>query len=825
MAHQDKSKRTNSLSIRLTESAVFLRTDGVPQRRNAASPDTRSSMLRGLLILDLVKPTKITSIEVEFTATTLINYDVYDWLGIGARRMEVTEEHEVFNASTTYFRGGMSHAARRTASIGPGVSYAQRYNYDLSNNDQRDLEDEWDEVEWEEFRGRLPRMNESVDHTGSGCQQKQQSGSPLVGLRTRSNRRRSDDQHLLPSHIFPISYFTAVLSAPSSTHPAQNLEEFRNSLQSASGIHSFIEVNQGGLSGSIHSLHSVRQQERSLSCHPSTADTTPRLHSPEGAPHTPTRHESSRSRTRSGRPESLSHPHRYPYSPPPLESHASHASAESSSSSSSHLHLSQQHGPGNERGRKGSRFNLSVVSNILMDASKGTNYGAWAAAIDQTPRVMLEEDGSRSRESKERRIVSLVGFGKNKEHHHNDKGKTEGWKEFKKGTYSFPISFSIPANAPPSLQCEFGSVVWRLKASVHRPGAFKPKMTASRDVMVITCPTEEDTEDTENIIVERHWEQQLQYLISISGRSFYIGGTMPVTFTLMPLTKVKIHRLSVSIEEKVDYYTNMRRIARSDPVSRFTLLSIKGEGKGADPILPLDSDVPDVLRNSPFFTIVDPNASDSELTEIASSLMGPGPWTFHQELQLPKSCDILKFTNKNRRSNIIVSHMLKVVIRVERGDDLHTDGRTGKRKLYDIVVQTPVLILSCRCNPEWSSLPRYAEVLDTSTTITPSCPCQVARLRAQEQGTGFRPSSIYMPASLERITSRQSSASSNASAAESSPVNPLAMRSLRNLDENEMILRSNILFERLISGQETVNVASSPSSLPTQTHGNGVAVI
>lgn len=73
-------------------------------------------------------------------------------------------------------------------------------------------------------------------------------------------------------------------------------------------------------------------------------------------------------------------------------------------------------------------------------------------------------------------------------------------------------------------------------------------MTASRDVMVITCPTEEDTEDTENIIVERHWEQQLQYLISISGRSFYIGGTMPVTFTLMPLAKVKIHRLTVVIE-------------------------------------------------------------------------------------------------------------------------------------------------------------------------------------------------------------------------------------------------------------------------------------
>ena len=98
------------------------------------------------------------------------------------------------------------------------------------------------------------------------------------------------------------------------------------------------------------------------------------------------------------------------------------------------------------------------------------------------------------------------------------------------------------------MQCDFGSVVWRLKANVHRPGAFKAKMTSTREVITIACPTEEDTEDTENIIVERQWEQQLQYLISISGRSFYIGGTVPVTFTLMPLMKVKIHRLSVVVE-------------------------------------------------------------------------------------------------------------------------------------------------------------------------------------------------------------------------------------------------------------------------------------
>lgn len=146
--------------------------------------------------------------------------------------------------------------------------------------------------------------------------------------------------------------------------------------------------------------------------------------------------------------------------------------------------------------------------------------------------------------------------------------------------------------------------------------------------------------------------------------------------------------------ERVDYYTNMNRIARTDPITRYTLLSIKGEGKGADPILPLESDSPDAFRNSPLFALVDPHSTDAELSETASSLMGPGPWTFHQELQLPKSCNVMKFTNRNRRSNIIITHLIKVIMRVERGDDIHVDGKTGKRKLFDIVVQTPILILS-----------------------------------------------------------------------------------------------------------------------------------
>jgi hypothetical protein len=143
--------------------------------------------------------------------------------------------------------------------------------------------------------------------------------------------------------------------------------------------------------------------------------------------------------------------------------------------------------------------------------------------------------------------------------------------------------------------------------------------------------------------------------------------------------------------ERVDYYTHMRRVARTDPLTKIDLLSLKEPGKTARPILPLESDDVEVFRHSPLFSLVTP---EDDPSEMASSLLGPGPWTFHQDLKLPNSCSLMQITNKNRRSNIIITHHLKCVFRVERGDDLHMDPKTGKRKLFDIVVQTPIQILS-----------------------------------------------------------------------------------------------------------------------------------
>ncbi|KAJ7188705.1 hypothetical protein C8R46DRAFT_1157632 [Mycena filopes] len=706
----------NTLTIRLTEAAIFLRTtENNARRRNGHTiSDPQPGMLRGLLTLTIVKPIKITSIDLELQAKSATSWPE----GIGARRVDIQEDHKVFSESIVFFRAGP--APRRNASVGPGV--------DPSHHD--------DDLLYDSSQPATPRHDDFQPPMSARAARRVSADSSYF-----HNLGAYETELPIPPYTpLPPSTPTSSHASPSAPHmtrlgehPAHALEDFRNALRA-------------GLS----SAHST-SGDRSPNPIPSSASS---LYE---------------------RDESLSR--RPSMDLAEVDEDRPNVQPQPGSSSPSR----------DTRGRR-ARFSLTSVSSILRDV-----------VHSRSPRVSKERSESNGRgrprekavvrevdsTSKERSMLDKItklmedGPGKEKE---KEKGKekeqSDGWKEFKKGTYTFPISFAIPPNSPPSMECNYGTVVWRLKANVHRPGAFASRLHAVREVIVIAAPIEDDAEETENIIVERHWEQQLQYLISISGRSFPVGGVVPVSLTLMPMAKVKIHRLSIYLEEKVDYYSQMKRLARSDPVMRLQLLSIKCDDKTGGHILPLDSDDVDALKKSPLIALTVPG---DDLSQLASEWMGPGPWTFHQELQLPQSCSRLRFTNKNKRSNMTVVHVLKCVMRVERGDDIAIDPKTGKRKLFDIVVQTPVHILSCRCNPEWMSLPQYSTSFEDPAAAAPNCPCEVLR----------RPA-------LERMGTHNSS-DSTASAAETSPLAG-AMPSLRGPDT---LLARNRQFERLVSGQES----------------------
>ncbi|KAF8323995.1 hypothetical protein DL93DRAFT_2032876, partial [Clavulina sp. PMI_390] len=286
------------------------------------------------------------------------------------------------------------------------------------------------------------------------------------------------------------------------------------------------------------------------------------------------------------------------------------------------------------------------------------------------------------------------------------------------GTYTYPISFAIPPHLPPSIHCDFGSVSYRLKATVHRAGTFAPKITASTDVNLVSCLAPDATDDMDNIIVQKAWEDKLSYVVHVEGSAFPIGGTVPVNVTIMPLEKVSLYRLNVGLD--VDYYAHGRKVARHEPVTHYEIVALRHEDKHKR-LLPILSDSASSASSSPLAPyarplldqppdlVIPPSASTESLertSDVVSHLLNPsGPWHFRFEVPIPDCHSGIHFTNKGPGTRIVVLHRLKTVLRVGAGV---SEDSKEKPKLFDIIIETPIHLLSCQCQSSWTSLPTYS---------------------------------------------------------------------------------------------------------------------
>ena len=112
----------------------------------------------------------------------------------------------------------------------------------------------------------------------------------------------------------------------------------------------------------------------------------------------------------------------------------------------------------------------------------------------------------------------------------DDEAKTtKSWREFRAGTYTYPISIPVPASLPPSISSDFGAVSYYLKATVNRAGALTSNLTSTAEVTLVSCPGSDDTEESESIVVERFWESQMRYHIALSGKVRLLSFSL-VTF-------------------------------------------------------------------------------------------------------------------------------------------------------------------------------------------------------------------------------------------------------------------------------------------------------
>lgn len=126
-------------------------------------------------------------------------------------------------------------------------------------------------------------------------------------------------------------------------------------------------------------------------------------------------------------------------------------------------------------------------------------------------------------------------------------------------------------------------------------------------------------------------------------------------------------------------------------------------GKTVPALLPITSDAPDAVAISPLtpYAIAALEAG-ADVDDATSSLLNAtGPWHFDADLHVPDCNSRIHFTTKHAKTNMTVGHCLKIIFRVERGDDTLLDAK-GKRKQFDIIMWvslTQLLFFHCKTNP------------------------------------------------------------------------------------------------------------------------------
>lgn len=155
-----------------------------------------------------------------------------------------------------------------------------------------------------------------------------------------------------------------------------------------------------------------------------------------------------------------------------------------------------------------------------------------------------------------------------------------------------------------------------------------------------------------------------------------------MSIRIVPMSKCAMFRLSATIEEKIDYFAMDKKVARHEAVKKYPLLALKGQEKPTmQPLLPIISSAPDAFAKSPLAPFAYLAAEGNETPDdAAASLLNPvGPWHMETNLQVPDCVSRIRFSTKHAPTQVTVSHWLKVVMRMERGDLVAVDAK-GKKK-------------------------------------------------------------------------------------------------------------------------------------------------
>ncbi|RAH48325.1 arrestin C-terminal domain-containing protein [Aspergillus aculeatinus CBS 121060] len=289
------------------------------------------------------------------------------------------------------------------------------------------------------------------------------------------------------------------------------------------------------------------------------------------------------------------------------------------------------------------------------------------------------------------------------------------YRLFPVGDYLYSFEFPIDGSLPETIKTDLGFVQYDLEAIVERAGAFRPNLLGSLEVPVIRTPAEGSLEQVEPIAISRNWEDQLHYDIVISGKSFPLGSQVPIAFKLTPLAKVECHRIKVYVTENIQHWTADKSVHRFQPAKKVLLFEKRADSASTS-TYPGSSmrvtagggiDWDQRAAAARGQEVVDRNRTN--LLGNLSSDSGVGPTEMEFNVQLP-SCQEMRNRDESQRlhfdttyENIQINHWIKIVLRLSKVDERDP----GKRRHFEISIDSPFHLLSCKATQANIYLPAY----------------------------------------------------------------------------------------------------------------------
>lgn len=255
---------------------------------------------------------------------------------------------------------------------------------------------------------------------------------------------------------------------------------------------------------------------------------------------------------------------------------------------------------------------------------------------------------------------------------------------FQPGDYIYNFEHPIPASTPETIDATFGSVSYSLSVLIERVGAFKSNISTTLPVRIIRAQSEESVEDSEPIAISRDWEDQLHYDIVIATKAIILNAYIPVAFKLVPLDKIKMHRIRIYLTENLEYYCRNKKVHRMEPVKKYLLLEHKAP---PPPDLPPDADA----KAKKMGNLLTSDGYDITAKEFEFQVYVPQKLNNRQQLH-PNTA----------YTNIKAHHWIKICLRLSRLID-------GKPKHYEISIDSPIHVLHPLCSHANTLLPAYGD--------------------------------------------------------------------------------------------------------------------